>query len=787
MGTKETSSKGNSLDFKRVLQKYMKNWYLFALCLVIAVLYAQNENKYIEPRYSMSTSLLIEDKSNKSVLEEKGAILSSPTYLSSKLIENQMAFLKSFAQIKRIISQLDFEVSYFSKGKHIWTTIYKDSPFLVKFDEKHRQIRYKRFTVHFHPDNKVSVSSERYKPFLLPRTFSIGELIEGNDYSFRIVLKPGVKLKDIISKNYGFTIKDIDGVTNEYKNRTNIYLQRSTSVLIISTTGANKQKEKDYLNMLTKVFLQTNLEKKNKILSSTIEFVSSQLVDIGGMLDESEQRLEEFRKGHQFMELSHKAGALLSQINSQTKSKRNLMLDLKYYEYLKEYLLTHTDFDDIVMPSSVGVTLPLFTALTGKLAYAALKKEDMISNSSMENPYIQLLNEEIVNMKNALIENMSSIIATTEMKLSDMDDRIAVTNDEFAELPGIERAYLEIQRKYKIYNSLYDFLLRRKSEVEIQRAANLPDHEIIDYAGDSGIRKISKSPKSSYMNAVVWAVLFPSVFLFLLVFLNDRVMSADDITSSADIPIIGAIGKSNSLVLDVPKSHFSEMLRLIRIKLGINYKDGKQVVLVTSATFDEGKTFFATNFASIYALAGRRTLLLGFDLRRPKIAKMFGVNPSMGITDYLINPISLNEVIQKTRTKNLDVLLSGPTPPNPDELIESQKTKNLFAELRRIYDYIIVDTPPLGLVGDAFLLNKYSDVTIFVVRNNFSKKKLVTQNLDEAINNNMKNLNVVINETVWRESDVDRIFYGDSVKKKNIMVRAVKHARRIIIDLLRKI
>ncbi len=787
MGTKETSSKSKGIDFKQVIKKYVKNWWMFAIGITIAVFYANNENKYIEKQYSMNTSLLIEDKSNKSVLEERGAILSSPLYLSSKLIENQIAFLKSFAQIKKIISQLNFEVSYFSKGKYIWTTIYKDSPFIVEYDDDHKQVRYKKFILRFHPDSKVSISSLDYKPLLLPRTFDIGEQIESNDYSFRIKLKPDANLKHIENKEYGFVIKDINGLTNEYKNRTNVYLQRNTSILIISTTGSNKQKEKDYLNKLTEVFLQTNLEKKNLILSNTIDFISNQLVYIGDMLNESEESLEEFRKGHQFMQLSNKAAALLSRMSSETKSKRNLMLDLKYYQYLKEYLLTHNNFEDIVQPSTVGVTLPLFSDLVLKLSTVSLKKEDMIANSSMENPYILSLEEEIRNMKDALIENMSSIIVTTEIKLADMDERINITDDEFAQLPGIERAYLEIQRKYKIYNSLYDFLLRRKSEVEIQRAANLPDHEIIDYAGDSGVSKISKSPKSNYINALIWAILGPSTFLFLLVFLNDRIMSVDDITADKDIPIIGEVSNSSSIVLNVPNSQFSELLRLIRIKLGLNSKNGKQVALITSSTFEEGKSFFAANFASVYALAGRRTILLGFDLRRPNLAALFDANPNIGITDYLINPIRLDEVIQQTRTKNLDLLLSGPAPPNPDELIESQKTKALFADLRRMYDYIIIDTPPISLVGDAYLLNKYSDATIFVIRNNFSKKKVVTDNLNEAINNKMNNINIIFNDVKWHESDVNKIFYGEAVKKQNIFIKLVVAIRRKIIDLLRKI
>jgi len=380
---------------------------------------------------------------------------------------------------------------------------------------------------------------------------------------------------------------------------------------------------------------------------------------------------------------------------------------------------------------------------------------------------------------------MNSIIHTTEIKLADMNERILVTDEEFSNLPGIEREYLEIQRKYQMFSSLYDFLLRRMSEVEIQRAANLSDHEVIDLAGDSGVETISKSPKTTFITAIIWAILLPAVFLFVLVFFNDRVMVVEDISSNGEVPIIGEVSKSTAKALDKPNSHFAEMLRLIRIKLGLSPKDGKQVVLVTSSTFEEGKTFFASNFASIYALAGQRTILLGFDLRRPKIAEIFGVNPSIGITDYFMNQAGLDEVIQKSRNKNLDLLLSGPTPQNPDELIESQKTRELFLELRRMYDYIVIDTPPISLVADAFLLNEYADATILVVRSNFSKKKLVSKNIREAINNKMKDLSIIINDVKWRESDAEKIFYDESLGNKNMLLGILKAVRRGIIDFLR--
>lgn len=785
MAKKYSPAKG--IDFVRVLKKYLKNWWIFAIVILAAVLYARDQNKYIEPKYSMNTSILIEDKSNSSVLEERGTISANPMFLQSKLIENQIAFLKSFKQIKKIVGRLNILVSYYKKEKYIWKEIYTDSPFLIEFDDDHQQPRYKRISVKFIDNDVVEISSLDYSAFAIPQTFSVGQIIENDNYKFKIVYKDGKSFEDVQGKTFGFLINDINGLTSQYRGKTNVYIQKNTSILIIGTSGQNKQKEIDYLNMLTKVFLETNLESKNKMLSNTIAFVSGQLIEIGADLKKVEQNLEDFRKKNNFMQLSHKAQALLNRMNSQTKSRSNLLLDLKYYNYLYDYIETHENFDDIIMPSTVGLSLPLFSDLVLKLSTVVLEKEDLIANSSTKNPYIISLGEQISNMKIALKENMNSIIATTEIKIEDMEDRILVSTNEFNKLPNVEREYLEIQRKYKVFNTLYDFLLKRKSEVEIQRAANSPDYEVIDSAGSVGISNVSKSPKSNYINALIWAILLPGVFLFLLVFLNDRVMGEEDITNYTDFPIIGNIRKVNTSINIEPNSFFAEQLRMIRIKLDLDPGKGEKVVLVTSSALAEGKSFISENLALVFAMTGKKTLLMGFDLRRPKLNSAFNIESNKGITDYLINELELSNFIQPTFTKNLDVLLSGPIPPNPDELIESAKTKKMFESLKESYDYIVIDSPSIGLVGDAYLLSRFANKILFIIKHNYSKKKMVANTLYEVSNNHLNNISLIYNEFNEKQNEQNDEMYGESHNKKKFFVRAYKKVRRILIDILRKL
>ncbi|MEI7499057.1 MAG: polysaccharide biosynthesis tyrosine autokinase [Bacteroidota bacterium] len=777
------------IDIKRVLNKYLGNWYLFLFAFIIAYFFAMYKNRYVIPVYKQSTSVLIEDKSNKSVLDQRGSISADPLFLNSKLIDNQIAILKSFSQIRHILENLNFQVSYFAKGKYVWEEIYKRAPFLVSFNKSHKQPKTIMFNLKLTGPGKFQIWSDDYPPFKEPKTFMFGDTVESNEYSFSVALKDSINAQDYTSQVYGFIINDINQLAGQYRDKTVIEPEKQTSVIIISSSGPNKEKEKDYLNELTRMFLTSNLEKKNRILISTIEFINSQLLQMGKDLDSAEQRLEEFRKVNKFMQLSAKAAMLLSEMNNESKSRAGLMADLKYYEYLLDYLQTRNSYSDIVMPSTVGLSLPLFSDLVLKLSTVSLEKEDLVANSSRQNPYIQTLEEQIVNMKTALLENMQSIIQTTKIKIKDTDERLGKKDAEFATLPGIERQYLEIERKYNVFNNLYDFLLKRKSEVEIQLAANSSDHEIVDYAGDTGVMVISASPTTAFINAFIWALLLPAVFLFVVVLFNNRIMSTDDIEAITDVPIIGTLirntDKRTGKILLQANSFFTEILRIIKIKLNLDPRSGEQVIMITSSINGDGKTFLAINLASIYALAGKRTLLLGFDLQRPKIAESFNLSGNEGVTNFLINDIPVDQVIQKTYTKNLDILLSGPVPPNPDELIESEKNRLLFAELRKRYDFIVMDTPPIGIVGDAFLLNRFADVTLFVTRYNHSDKKMFAKSIAEAIENKMKRIHIVFTDFKQKIKIAGNDLSAE-LGRKSIIPGIFIGVRKSIIELIRK-
>lgn len=776
------------IDLIRVLSKYLQHWYLFVIAIIAGYWLANEYNKKQTPLYSMKTTVMMEERSGSSLLADKVSAASGQSFLGTKQLQNQIALLKSNNQVKKIIKSFDFETSYYKKEEYTWRDIYKGAPFTVELIPDHEQIRYRTINISFIDTTHFKLWLDN-DSFGDKKTYKLGEPIKSDNYAFIVHLRDDPVDQHEIGVRYGFVNLNIDNLAHEYKNKISIKEQKGNSVLEIQTTSPNKQKGIDFLNKLTEFYLKSNLENKNKKLITTINFITSQLDQIGKELNSSEAKIEQFRIDNRFMKLSNKAAGLLNRMNKQAKSRADLKLDLKYYEYLREYLLTRKNYEDIVAPSTVGVSLPLFTALMEKLALLVIEKDNFIENASKDNPYLKTLEEDILNKKKTLLENITSIIAATNIKIDDIEYRMDSTARDFESMPRIERLYLELQRKYKINSTLFEFLLKRRSELQIELAANAPDPQILERASMRGVYQIAPSPKKVIVQYLIYALLLPSAFLFFIVFLNNRIMTIEDARQITDIPIIGKVPK-NKYRSQLPayfyqQTFFTEVLRLIRIKLGMDSNKGEQVITITSSTLGEGKSFVASNFAFVFALAGKKTIIVNLDLRRPKIHKLFDLNNNDGITKYLSSEDNYESYIQRSPTKNLHVFVSGPTPPNPDELLESKKMRSLFIELRKDYDYIIVDSPPISLVGDTYLINNYSDTTLFVVRQNYSTKKILKSSISDAQANRMKNLNLIYNESNLRRNDVNYQFYGED-HYSNIFFKIVKRVRNLFVNFMRK-
>ncbi len=756
----EFSSENNhnqeeTIDIKKFVFKILSNWYWFVITVFIALGITYNINKYSDPVYRVTASILIKDRNSsmsggvESIIQELGLYRRG----RMKKVENEMAILKSYTLANKAINALDFEISYFSVGRIMTLERYKIAPFKVELDTS-------KYNVKGYPIYVKILSNKEYKleidgNYKVNTIMKFGELFENESFAFRITLTDFYKPDDInMNYLYYFVINDKNALSNLYRSKLSIETsEKKSSFLILSIQGLTPQKEVDYLNKLCDVYIQSDLDEKNQIAVNTIKFIDEQLANIADSLSNVENKLEAFRQYNKIIDISKEGMAIFERLEKLQSEKAKIKIKKDYYTYLKNYLTDNDDASDIITPSVMGINDPSLNNLVAQLNGLYSEKGVTEYSSTENNPALSLINLKIENIRLALIENVNNLIKTTDLTLDNINERIAKVDIEIQKLPITEKQLLNIQRKFVLNDNLYTYLLEKRAEAGISKASNIPENKIIDRAMVENAAQIAPKKSLNYIISVIIAVLIPLIIIILRDFFNDKIVERKDIESSTKVPIIGTIGhndkKIEKVVYEKPKSSIAESFRTIRTNLqymNADKKDNCMIITINSTVSGEGKTFCAINLATIFALSSKKTLLIGLDLRKPKLHKEFDNDNSVGLSTYLIGNNTKEEIIQHTEIENLDFMASGPIPPNPAELIETEKMKDLVENLKKEYDFIIMDTPPIALVTDALLLSKFAMTNVFVVRQNYSTKTVLRFINDLFHNKEMHSLSILIND-----------------------------------------
>ncbi|NQX97785.1 MAG: polysaccharide biosynthesis tyrosine autokinase [Flavobacteriales bacterium] len=481
----------------------------------------------------------------------------------------------------------------------------------------------------------------------------------------------------------------------------------------------------DFLNTLVQVYLENDILEKNKIASSTASFIAAQLATISAELKQIEMVRQDFKIEKGISDVSAESQMILENVKIKDQELSNFNLQLRFVEYLQGYIKENKNLADIA-PSSLGINDPLLVKLINQITELGIEKQKLELQAKEENIALKTINEQINYTRKKLVQNIKSIKNGLETSKKESKRALAVLEGELRSIPKTERELVSIEREYRVKESLYLYLLQKEAETSLALAASVSDNRIIEEARATPY-PIRPIPKKSYSLALLLSLLLPTGLIFIKDLLNDTVKDKKTISRMTGLPILGVVGfsKENSslIVSEKPKSLIAESFRSIRTNLKY-FAAGKEqkVMLITSSVGSEGKTYTAMNLSSIIAASGKKTVLLGFDLRKPKIVGDFGISNDKGISSFLIGAEKVEDVIQHTSIEYLDIIPSGPIPPNPSELIMNSKMDELIEKLKKEYDNIIIDSPPIGLVTDALLLSKYADVSIFVVRQNVTKK-----------------------------------------------------------------
>lgn len=752
-----------SIDLKAYIFRLLRFWYIFPVTFVLGMIISFFYIKTSSPVYRVGTSILIKDEKS---LMDPGAIIQSAVSPFSSMAEyklrNEIEILSSYHLTERTIKELDFAVSYFEKDNYRVNELYHNSPFIIEFDSLHVQIAEVNINLQKLKNGEYHIwaESEECHTYLYYTDEGQNDILnfELND----TIPKNGIyntqnfkfKIKEINSLNsdvnYIFRFRTLSSLTEEYK-AIQVEDVKYSSVVKLYYDGTNVDKANKFLSKLIDVYLNRGVEKKNTIAINTIGFIDSQIKMIGDSLRSAERQLENYRSSQQVMNIDFQSQQAYQNLENLQNQKAELILRQKYYTYLQEYLTDDKEFQDIIAPSSMGVDDPLLNNLIIELTRLYSEKVDIMVNSKKDNPYLESVKMKIENQKNTLLENIMNSIDRSKISLNDIDDRVDKITMQVQTLPETQRQLFTYEREFQLQDALYTFLLKKKSELQIAKASNFPENEIIDYPKLIKPDPISPNKKVILLIGMIIGLGLPVCCILLYDYFNDRIVDISDVERIIDKPILGNIihSKENDplVVHNSPNSIIAESFRSLRTNFQYVLGDiSNPVIMVTSTMMQEGKSFVSLNLASSFALYNKKVVLLSFDLRRPSVSKLMNLYNEFGLSAYLSGNCKLDQIIFDTEIPNLSLIPTGPVPPNPSELIASAKTNILFEELKKQFDYIIIDTPPVGIVSDALLLEKYADKSVFIVRHNYSRKKMMSNLFSSLEKKNVNNINIVIND-----------------------------------------
>jgi len=524
---------------------------------------------------------------------------------------------------------------------------------------------------------------------------------------------------------------------------------KNADILKISYTDKVPLRTKEFIDELTNAYLKQSLDRKTQEAAFTLEFVNEQLKKIETNLKEASKKLEEFKKRNKTVNVKESITQLSQQLAEYENQKSILTIKLTG---IKEVVaqLRKGKLETLTL-AGIGIEDQSIGSLISELQQALIKQKELLKDYTSLHPEVKKVSTRITQLKKIISKSIKNILVNLNQRKKVIDNKLKQLQLKLKSLPKQEQDYIGLERNFLFNDKFYTYLMQKKTETEIKRAATISKNRILDLPL---LPKEPIKPKRKLIIAVglILGLILGLIFAFIREFLDNTIKTEEDINSIVAAPKIGIVphyqeGKTDRalIILDSPKSPVAEAFRNIRTNLQFIINDrGNSVIAVTSTVAGEGKTSVSANIAGALSLLKKRVVILNLDLRKPTLHEIFKVSNSKGASNYLSGSISINEAIHKTKYDYIDIIPAGPVPPNPNELIASERLTNLIKALEKDYDIVILDTPPVGLVADSKVIIKHVDVAVYVFRANYSKREFAK--LANELYRDQTKLAVVLND-----------------------------------------
>lgn len=750
------------LNFQFLIKTFILNWQWFLLSLIITMSAAMIYVRYSLPVYQVSAKVLIKDEDNTSSRGRSNQIMNTNTLgilTSTDGFDNELEILKSKSLAEETVLDLKLYVNYYSVGKIIDVPVYDETPVLVDLNKEKLEVLEGPVKLQISKDNNIynvqGVCVKNGAKQVFKGQGKLPFIIKSPVGTISLVQNPRFVESDV-KKKYIANIYNPKDVINSYVNIGVEPLSKTTSIAVLTRNDLLPERAKEYLKHLVTVYNRQANEDKNIIAVRTEEFINQRLEKINAELGSTDGAIERYKRNNNIIDAASSAQLSLSQSNEADISLRDINTQIMLMQSLKEYMQAPTNKYQ-TLPSNVGLKDPSAASLIGQYNQIALERSRVLRSASEHSPVIQ----ELTSQLDALVSSINGAIDQSKRGLEIQKKAIMSTYGKYtgklSQTPEQERFLTEIGRQQTVKSSLYIMLLQKREENSITLAATSDKGRLIDEPAFMG--KVKPKTAIIMLIALLLGIGLPLLILILKELLRYRIEGRQDVEKLTDCPIIADIAMANESIKAVgdivikenQNNQMEEIFRGMRTNLQFILKESQNVIMFTSSVSGEGKTFVAGNLATSFAFLGKKVLLVGLDIRRPRLSHLFGMdNKKEGITTLLTkNSVSTDDVLSLCMpsgvNKNLDLLIAGPIPPNPSELLTRSTLKEIFDILRKEYDYVIVDTAPVGLVTDTLHIGKVADATVMVCRADYTEKSSFSMINDFAENNKLPNVSIVVN------------------------------------------
>jgi len=714
---------GQKPDLLVQSMKYVKYWYLFVIALILGIGGAYFYLQITVPLYKVSSTLLIQNDVQGDGLLRGTAFSDLNMFKTSRTVENEMEVLRSRDLIYKVLDEMSFQTTYHYKLPLKQQALYKETlPIKVIVKNLTNQAYPKKISVQILNDEQF-VLTDNGKKF----TYQFEQDISRPEYNIQVVKGPAFSIN---SKPVHVKFNDLNELAETYSTaKINVLpTVKEANTIVISVLDAVPQRGIDLLTKLIETYNLENVSNKNLMALNTIKFIDGKLKVLSKDLTGVEQDVEMYKRNNLVTELTADA-----QMNLQSSGNYNQQLDastvqLSLVQSLITYLNNDGDQFELV-PTTLGLKDPVLTTLTDKYNTLQIERQRLLRTNRVNNPLVVNITEQLVALKSNLLENLKMIRNGLTVEQNSFSSKSSQFEARLKSVPVIERGLLERSREQGVKTALYHYLLQKREETELSLSATIPTSQIIDKPAH---KSIPDKPKVQlvYLLGIILGFIVPATVIYSRDRLNNKVRDLEDVEYiTGGARILGelthkAIGES--IVVHKDKSTtISELFKYIRSNLNfLQANKTTQTLLVTSSVKGEGKTFFSVNLGITLSLVDKKVVMLEFDLRKPDLLNSLKLTSNVGLSEYLTSSsLTVDDILIPSGTSdNLFVIGCGGIPENPSEILLNDKINVLFHELKKRFDYIIIDTPPVGQVADAFSLAPFADASIYLVRYNFTEK-----------------------------------------------------------------